>query len=455
MAEISSFRGYRFNANKAGDLNKVVTQPYDNIDDALRNDYMQRSENNVVRIIKDAPRPMDTPNDNQYTRAADCWTRWIEDEVLLRESGPAIYAYLQEYTVEGKTFVRKGVIVLVSLDDPRTAVRAHEKTLSGPKADRLKLMRATEANDGQIFMLYPDPENKVNGMIDEELGLSGLFAPAEPTMEVTDDFGAIHRLYRITSPSLVHDIADLMKNWELFIADGHHRYETAVNYMNECKSRNWKPMGLETFTHRMMTLVNMYDPGLTILPTHRVLHSLDGFNPANFLAKAAGNFEIAEFTDRSALYEALDAAGQTGRSAYGFGAVGMDGYRLLTLKDPAIMDQMVSDHSEAWKRLDVTVLHIALLEKLLGIDAEKLAAETNVHYVRGRDESLDRLGDGKHQAAFLINPTRIDQVREVASAGERMPQKSTDFFPKLLTGMVMMKMKIDKSAGLIVWQADG
>ncbi|NQU04741.1 MAG: DUF1015 domain-containing protein [Calditrichaeota bacterium] len=452
MATIASFRGYRFNKSESGDLNKVVTQPYDKIDDLLRDDYYKRSEYNVTRIIKGITKAADNPNDNQYTRAAGFWERWIEDRVLTRDPGPAVYPYFQEYTVEGKTFVRKGLIALVQLDDKNAKVRAHEKTLEGPKADRLKLMRATEANDGQIFMLYNDPEQKINNLVEE--GMIG----ASPIMEVTDDFGAIHRLYRITSPGTILDMKEVFEEFELFIADGHHRYETAVNYMNECKERNWKePRGTtETFNHRMMTMVNLHDPGLTVLPTHRVLHSLNDFNPSSFLTKATADFEISEHSERASLYAALDKGGDAGKNVFGFAAEGMNGYRLLTLKDPTLLDRLVEggEHSEVWRRLDVTVLHTALLDRLLGIDAEKLAAHSHVNYIRGRDEALDKIGTDGKQAAFLINSTRVDQVRDVAAAGERMPQKSTDFFPKLLTGMVMMKMQIDKSMGLARFESD-
>ncbi|MDP8240074.1 MAG: DUF1015 domain-containing protein [Candidatus Hatepunaea meridiana] len=449
MAKIASFRGYRYNKAEVGDLNKVVTQPYDIIDDTLRDEYYNRNEYNVVRIIKGVIKELDNPNDNQYTRAAGFWNKWIDERVLIKEGGPAIYAYFQEYTVEGTTYIRKGLIALVDLDDDNAKVRAHEKTLSGPKADRLKLMKATEANDGQIFMLYDDPENRINDLV--EGGMMG----AKPVMEVKDDFGAIHRLYRITRPGVILDINDVFENLELFIADGHHRFETAVNYMNECNERNWKPVGSETFTFRMMTMVNMHDPGLTILPTHRLVHSLDGFNPDKFLAKAASDFEITEYVDRSELYTALNEGGKAGKSVFGFSAEGIDGYRLLTLKDPTLMDKLVEgEHSEIWSRLDVTVLHTALLDRILGITAEKLASYSNVHYIRGRDEILDLVGKDGNQAAFLINATRMDQVRDVALAGERMPQKSTDFFPKLLTGMVMMKMQIDKSMGLARYDSE-
>lgn len=449
MAKIASFRGYRFNKAEVGDLNQVVTQPYDKIDDTLRDNYLQRNEYNVVRIIKGPPKPDDTPNDNPYTRAAKFWEEWIEERILIREPGPAIYPYFQEYTVDGKTHVRKGLIALIDLEDKSLTVRAHEHTLSGPKADRLKLMRATEANDGQIFMLYNDAENRVNNWIDQEL------TGARPLMEVKDDFGAIHRLYRISSPSLIRDIAETFEDLELFIADGHHRFETAVNFMNECKERQRKPFGAESFTHRMMTLVNMHDPGLTVLPTHRVIHSLDGFSPDKFLSQAEEYFDISEHNERSTLFKALDEAAQEGKVVFGFAGEGLNGYRLLAFKDPAIMDNLVTDeHCEAWRRLDVTVLHEILLDKILGIDKEKLAAESNVHYIRGLDEAFDQVGKDDNQAAFLVNPTRVDQVREVAAAGERMPQKSTDFFPKLLTGMVMMKMKIDKSNELAVWRSE-
>lgn len=447
MAKIASFRGYRFNPNEVGDLNKVMTQPYDKIDDALQNVYYDRSEHNLIRITKNKKTDADTPNDNQYTRAARVWEKWIEEKVLIREPGPAIYPYHQQYEVEGKTYVRKGLIALVSLDDEKGKVRAHEQTLSGPKADRLRLMRATEANDENIFMLYDDPEEKINAILNTELQM------ARPIVEATDDFGAIHRLYRISSPGVIRDLAELFEDKELFIADGHHRFETAMNYMNECKSRNWKPVGTETFTYRMMTMIAMQDPGLTVLPTHRVLHSLEGFDAAKFLAKASDMFNITEFADRPSLYKALDDALAAGKSAFGFGAIGLNGLRLLAIKDPALMDALVPDHSQGWRRLDVTILHIALLEKILGIDAAKLAAETNIHYVRGRDEALDHVGKDGVQATFLVNPTRVDQVKQVASAGERMPQKSTDFYPKLLSGLILMKMQIDKSMGLARWEA--
>jgi len=449
MAKIAPFRGYRFNKADVGDLNKVVTQPYDKINDKLRDEYYARHEYNVVRIIRGTTQELDNPNDNQYTRAAIHWNQWIEDRILIREGGPAIYPYFHEYTVEGNTYLRKGLIALVCLDDDKAKVRAHEKTLSGPKADRLKLMKATEANDGQIFMLYDDPENKVNKLMDDDM------FGAKPIMEVNDDYGAIHRLYRLSRPGLIADIGEVFEDLELFIADGHHRFETAINYMNYCKARNWKPMGVETFNYRMMTMVNMHDPGLTVLPTHRVVHSVAGFNPNDFLGKVGVEFEISEFNDRAGLYAALDEAGKADKSAFGFAANGMNGLRLLKLKDPSMMDRIVGGkHSEAWQRLDVTVLHSGILERFLGIDAEKLAAEANIHYVRGRDETLDMVGRDGSQAAFLLNPTRVMQVREVASAGERMPQKSTDFFPKLLTGMVMMKMQIDKSAGLALYEKE-
>lgn len=448
MAGIASFRGYRYNKMMVGDLNSVVAQPYDQIDDKLRDDYMNRNDFNVVRIIKDAPRDTDTPNDNQYTRANKCWEDWIEDKVLIREPGPAIYPYHQEYEVGGETFVRKGLIALVELDQKKTSVKSHEHTHSGPKADRLKLMKATEANDGLIFMLYNDAEQKINAILDEQL------IGQKPLMEVNDDFGAKHRLFRVTSPGAITDIAEIFEDLELYIADGHHRYETAVNYMNYCKERKWEAPNAESFTHRMMAMVNMYDPGLNVLPTHRLIHSLEKFNPDKFLSQASENFEITEFADQNDLFKAMDDGVEAKKAVFGFAAEGMDGYRLLTCKDKGIMNSLVEGHCDAWKQLDVTILHTALMDKLMGIGAEQLEKETNVRYIRGRENAIAKVGSEGIQCTFLLNPTRVDQVREVASAGERMPQKSTDFFPKLLTGMVMMRMNIDKSMGLALYEAE-
>ena len=449
MAKITSFRGYRYNQREVDDLSQVVTQPYDKIDDALRDDYYNRSEFNVIRIIKGKENPNDNVNDNKYTRAAAFWEQWIEDRVLIREPGPAIFPYLQEYTVDGTTHVRKGLVVLVDLTDKKGEVRAHENTLSGPKADRLKLMKATEANDGQIFMLYDDAENRINEIIDMELRVG------RPLMEVTDSDGAKHTLYRISKPGAVRDIAEILEDKDLFIADGHHRYETAVNYLEYCKARKWETLNDESFTHRMMTLVNIHDPGLTVLPTHRVVHSLEGFNASDLLSQAAENFEITEFSSRDELYSQLDQAVTNGKIAFGLGAIDLDGYRLFMLKGPNLMDSLVTDeHCDAWRRLDVTVLHTALLDNLLGIDEAKLESYSNVRYVRGRDKALDSVGSDGVQAAFLLNPTRTEQVLAVASEGERMPQKSTDYFPKLLTGMVMMKMTIDKSMGLALYDSE-
>lgn len=449
MAKIASFRGYRYNPREVDDLNQVVTQPYDNIDDALREEYYNRSEFNVIRIIKGKESANDNVNDNQYTRAANFWESWIDEGVLIRESGPAIFPYFQEYTVEGKTHIRKGLIVLVDLEDKKAEVRAHENTLSGPKADRLKLMKATEANDGQIFMLYDDAENRINDIIDTELRVG------KPLMEVMDADGAKHTLYRIAKPGAVRDIAEILEEKDLFIADGHHRYETAMDYLSYCRLRKWETLSNESFTHRMMTLINIHDPGLTVLPTHRLVHSLESFNPADLLVKATGSFEVVEISSRDELYGNLDQAVTDGIIAFGLSATSLDGYRLLRLKDPDLMDSLVTEeHCEAWRRLDVTVLHTAILGKLLGIDEARLAAYSNVRYVRGRDKALDSVGSEGVQAAFLLNPTRTEQVLAVASEGERMPQKSTDYYPKLLSGMIMMKMTIDKSMGLALYDSE-
>ncbi|MFN3820826.1 MAG: DUF1015 domain-containing protein [bacterium] len=447
MAKIASFRGYRFNRSIVGDLNQVVTQPYDKIDDELRDEYLKRSPYNIVRITKNPPTPTDTPNDNPYTRASTFLNRWIEDGVLLREPGPSIYPYYQEFTVDGKQYIRKGLVVLVSLEE-KIKVRAHEETLTGPKADRLKLMRALEANEDFVFMLYDDPQHIINQWLGNELSNS------QPVMEVKDDYGAIHRLYRLSRPSLITDINEFLEDKELYIADGHHRFETSLNFMRECRGRNWKPVPPESFNFRMMCLFNVYDPGLVILPTHRVLHSLPNFQPMRLLEDLKSEFSVEVYSQPEGLYEALNQAAQEGSISMGFIVRGSSSFYLITLKDSGLMERIVPDKPSCWRNLDVTVLHSAILERFLGVDAQKLASESHIHYVREKEKALSLVQQDPYQCAFLLNPTRVTQVQEVAATGEKMPQKSTDFYPKLLTGLVLMKMNIDKSAGLAVWQAE-
>jgi uncharacterized protein (DUF1015 family) len=432
MAVVEPFRGYRYNPQLVGDLKKVVAQPYDKIGPELQAEYHQRSPYNIAQVTKSIEKNQDP--ETPYPKAGAKFQEWIINQVLVPDVEPGFYAYYQIFKAEGKSHTRKGLVGLVALEGG-TQVRAHEKTLAGPKADRLRLMRATEGNDGQIFMLYSDPKGTVNRVMDKA-------AVAKPLIEVPDDFGEIHKLWQITDPQDIKDIKQALADKELFIADGHHRYETAVNFMNECRAKGWKPMGVESFTHRMMTMISMDDPDLVILATHRLVRDLPNFQLDNFLRALREDFIVEPTSVRHELYRRLEAGKKW---TFGLGADGGKRLFLVRLKDGSVIDKRITGKmSSEWKSLDVTVLHSLILERLLGIDAAKLEAQSHVDYGRDKDKGLERLSEGKYQLVFLMNPTGVRDVQAVASAGERMPQKSTDFYPKLLTGMVFMKMKIQK-----------
>jgi uncharacterized protein (DUF1015 family) len=400
----------------------------------LGDEYYARSPYNIARVIKSKEQETDSSTD--YPEAGQIFQRWLSDGVLRPDAKPGLYPYYQIFNVEGREFTRKGFVALVELEEGQ--VRAHEKTMAGPKADRLRLLRRIEASDELIFMLFSDAKNQAVEMMDQAI------ASSAPIMDVKDDFGETHRVWQITDTKIQKDLTELLMDRELLIADGHHRFETAQNFKRLCLQEGWKPKGVETFTHRMMALFPMEDPGLVVLPTHRIVHSVKNFDGAAFMKQLEPWFHVEPCSTPEKLYALMDK----GRDDHVFGlrAAGTkDPNYLLRLKELALMDNAApAGFSAASKALDVNILHTLILDKLLGIDAKALEAQTNVLYGRNRDKALERVGDGTVQATFLVNPTRVEQVRDVALQGERMPQKSTDFYPKLLTGLLMMKMQIEK-----------
>src|SRR6056297_1864271 len=295
MADVYPFRGYRYNREKAGDLNRVVSPPYDKIDDEQREELINSSPYNIVRIILSEAT---TNYDDKYEVAAKYLQDWIDEGVLQRDKEPSFYSYYQEYKVEGEKKVRKGFVGLGKIEAGE-GVKAHEETMSGPKADRLRLLKATEANFGQIFMLYSDPENGITEVLDSN-------TEGEPLVEVKDQDHNAHKVWKITDESIISSIQERMKDKSLYIADGHHRYETALNYRNECRQKHWEYVNNEGFDHRMMTFVNVDDPGLSILATHRLVYGLDQFKPHGVLDKARDHFSISRFDKRQGLLEKLD-----------------------------------------------------------------------------------------------------------------------------------------------------
>jgi uncharacterized protein (DUF1015 family) len=442
MARIYPFRAWRYNPS-AVRLDEVVTQPYDKISPAMQQAYYQRSPFNLVRIILGLPELFDAERgESVYTRAARDFRSWREQAVLVQEKDPCIFAYAQRFKVPGTEVIgtevikeRRGFIALGKLHDySDQVVFRHEQTLSKPKSDRLNLLKATHAHFGQIFMLYSDPAGSVEKILYEDPG------PAEA--EVTDEYGVLHRLWRVADPAAIRLLTTAMADKKLIIADGHHRYETALNYsrehapaqpqtLTESRFMQWQPPYPEAAV--MMTFVNMDSDGLVILPTHRVVHSLAGFDPAAF-ATAAKQFFTVEPLQEGDSSSYMAALGRQPGTA--FIAITRAGALLLRSKPEAIAAAL-ADLPERQRQLDLSHLHSIILDRLLGLDAEKVREQTNLRYLRDAAEAVDQVRRGEADVTFLTNPVSMEQLREVAFAGDVMPQKSTDFFPKLLSGLAI------------------
>ncbi len=408
MAQVYPFQPFRY-TEKAGPPENLVTQPYDKISPAMRSRYLSLSPYNLVRIILGEPGPADSESDNVYTRAQQHLNDWIRAGVLARETELGVFPYFQEFTVPdtGERLQRKGFIALGKIEEYAAGVvHRHEQTLSGPKKDRLELLRHTHAHFGQIFMLYPDPAGAIDALL--EAGSRG-----RALTEVTDEYGAVHRLWKIAN---AEPIRQLMADKKLVIADGHHRYETALAFHQQ------NP-GLAGADRVMMTFVNMHSPGLKILATHRLVNGLaaDGL-PDRLLRAAAGDFRVEEIDSIGRLQQAWESSTRTVIGA-------AMGNRLFLLEERGGRGD-----------LDVQVLHQRVLEKALGIGEEAVREEKHLRYIRGIDAALEEARRGGAQIAFLLKPTSIQQVADTSFAGGVMPQKSTDFYPKLLSGMTIYKL---------------
>ena len=441
MATIYPFRAWRYNPS-AVHLEDVVTQPYDKISPAMQEGYYQRSPYNLVRIILGLPELFDAEGgENVYSRAARDFKAWREQGVLVQEKDPCIFAYSQRFRVPGSDEVkeRKGFIALGKLHDyADQVVFRHEQTLSKPKSDRLNLLKATRSHFGQIFMLYSDPARTVETLLYDGGG------PADA--QVTDEYGVLHRVWRVSDPAVIRMLASTMADKKLIIADGHHRYETALNYAKEHApaaiartehSANELPHPSFPEAAVMMTFVNMDSEGLVILPTHRVVYGLAGFDGTGF-AKAAEQYFTVEKLGETPAAKHVNALRQQKGTA--FVAVTRAGAFLLRSKADAVAEPL-SALPENQRQLDLTHLHSIVLEKLLGLDAEKVREQTNIRYLRDADEAVDQVRRGEADVTFLTNPVSMEQLREVAFAGSVMPQKSTDFYPKLLSGLTIYALE--------------
>ena len=440
MAEIFPFCAYRYNLDRVK-LADVVTQPYDKITPAMQEQYFQSGPYNLIPVEKGRTTPGDTPENNVYTRAAQALQQWIREQILVRDAQPGIYVYFQEYTVphSSERRTRKGFIALGRVEDYSAGVVfRHEQTLAGPKADRLALLRHTRTQTGQLFMLYTDPQRRVDQLLDAAAAKSG---PAE----ARDEYGVVHRLWPIFDREILSQFAKNMASQKLVIADGHHRYETALAFRNECRARAANAGPDAPFEKAMMTFVNTRGEGLLVLPTHRVVSNVQGFDLDAFRQKMANTFEEEDYTfgsesARAAAFSRFvrDLTSKDGRRAIGMYTPG--GFALLRLRRDADLATLLPQVSPAQRQLDLVLLHQIVLERGLGITPNAVLTEKNITYEREMDMAIDAVDEGCAQVSFLLNPVDAEKVMEIALAGEVMPQKSTDFYPKLLSGLTIYKI---------------
>jgi uncharacterized protein (DUF1015 family) len=459
MAEIKPFQGITYNRELIKNLSLVIAPPYDVISDETREKLYQNSPYNIIRLIKEKTGPQDTESDNQYTRAAHSLRSWLQEGVLQKDRKPCLYIMEDEYAIpeSGMKLVRKGFTALIKLEEFGSGkILPHEKTLSKPKEDRLKLIQACQTNLSPIFALYSDPARRTNALLDEGK------AENPPFIDILSQEGIVHRVFRVTTPQIIQGIIEEMGPKYALIADGHHRYETALTYCQQmqrmlpanCTSR-------DEYSYVMMYLANMDDPGLTILPYYRLLKNLPAEKIRDWKSIVQPFFRVESFsfdglsttdglttieaTERQArekMFSHLAEKGKSRTPAYGL-YVGDKHYYLISAQPGTDLGgEIPGDQPAICKRLDVTILDHLLINRALDSNTGQ-TKEACLGFSHDPHEAISAVNSEEYQMAIFLNPTPIHLVNEIASIGQQMPQKSTFFYPKLPTGLVLRKITKD------------
>jgi uncharacterized protein (DUF1015 family) len=436
--EVKPFKAFRFNADVVGDAGACIAPPYDVISDGERDELYRKSPFNIVRITKGKVTSCDDGQHNQYTRAAEFLQMWIDEGVLKQDDRETIYGYVQDFELGGAAFQRLSFIALGKLEEFGKTVRPHEQVFAKPMLDRLNLEKATAARFGLVFMLYEDPQGVADHIITRA-------AAREPLVDFVDEQGVRHRLYAVTADHDTDAIVSMMREKSCIIADGHHRYTTGLTYMRES--------GNPAARYQMIAFTNTRQKGLVVLATHRLAGGLKDFTPGKFLARLQESFEVVPFrfgADAQAKEQAcrqmlarMKSLHEQDRAALGVYLA--DGsFYAAGLQDGPAMAAAAPDKSDAWRTLDVAVLQKLVLEKLLGFDEEKMGNAEYVEYIKdlpnAMNEMIARVDAGRKQIALFINPVKMEQLTRVTDAGERMPHKSTYFYPKMYTGLTIQKL---------------
>lgn len=438
MAKVVPFKGLRYNTDKIKDLDSVTAPPYDIISPDEQKELYNKDEYNVIRLDYGMGFDGDDETNNRYTRSAGYMQKWIEEQVLIFEDEPSFYIYEQIFqleTDESPTHSLKGIISLVELEEfSKKVILPHEETLKKAKSDRLNLMHETCANMSQIYSLYMDPDQAIADIISE-------CSDGAPDLTFKTKENVIQNVWIIKDPTLLNVISKKFENKQLFIADGHHRYETALNYRNERHEQDGTEVGTKPYDYVMMMLVSMDDSGLFVFPTHRMIKNIKNFSEQLTVGMLTDDFNASKiyFTEgdiSEIIMAKLHDTVVEKRFAF---YTGQNYYYLLELKDLSIMDDLISGYSDAYKHLDVTILHKLILEKYFGIDDKSLENQEHLVYTRSAEEAVKGVENGDFQCSFLINATKVSEIKDISLVNEKMPQKSTYFWPKLITGIVINK----------------
>ncbi|MDZ4819219.1 MAG: DUF1015 domain-containing protein [Planctomycetota bacterium] len=431
MPDIQAFRGIRYDLKHVGSLSNVVCPPYDVIDAKFQDDLYKKHPANFIRLELNREEPGDDEQNNKYSRAARFLKNWLNEGVLQNESQPAIYVYHQVFSYGGQEYTRRGFMCRCrTVRFGQGNIYPHEETMSGPKQDRLLLTKATKTNLSQIFGLYPDPENTAQNLLEKHI------AGQTPT-EATDHLGVIHRVWAVTDPAIISQLTGVMGPKPIFIADGHHRYETSCNYKDEIAAASGGTLpDNHPANFVLMVCIGMDDPGLIVLPTHRLFSGIPELDSSELAAKLKPSFDcrvVGEGTDLAeTVWNKIESEADQG--AIGLYTKKDDRWTIATLTDAgrAKMAEIASEHSEDWQELGVALLHRLLVDTLLGAKGHP-----KPHYVHLVSEVVESLETGEYPLAALVMPATVEHIRVISEHSERMPAKSTYFYPKLLGGLVV------------------
>jgi uncharacterized protein (DUF1015 family) len=432
LAEIRPFRGMHYNPSLFKDLAKVICPPYDIISPRMQEELYHRSENNFVRIEYGKELPQDKNNSNKYTRAAATMQRWLEQKIMVTDDKPALYLDEHQFACRGKTFRRHALNCTVRLEDwSKAVIRPHEGTLTKARSDRLSMLWTLQANTSPIMTLYEDKSNEITALLNKEM-------KKKPAFSASSTEGENHRVWAITDETVIMRVKDILNDQPLYIADGHHRYESALAYQRERRSTSTHGEKEEPYDFVMMTLLDMADPGLVILPAHRLVRGLAPSALDELPAGLDTFFNVTEYaldkTDvRSQINSLLSGAG--GEAKLVLYGLKKDCLFRLTLRDSRVVRPMFpAFHAELYQKLDVSIVDHVILEELLGLSHEKAGAFLD--YVNDAPEVVKRVQDGEYQLGIIVNPVKPEVIKAIADSGDRMPRKSTYFYPKAPAGLV-------------------